>query len=75
MEERKSEKKLKIDLKLIKYFYVLLQTNISYFTSFMQRLNNLKIYKFLINIWFLKPNIKKSFYLLLFFNTKFINWE
>ena len=50
MEERKSEKKLKIDLKLIKYFYVLLQTNISYFTSSMQRLNNLKIYKFLINI-------------------------
>lgn len=30
MKERKSEKKLKIDLKLIKYFYVLVQT---YFNS------------------------------------------
>ena len=48
--ERKNERKIKkIDLNLINYFYILIQIHFIYFNFSMQILNNLKIYKFLIN--------------------------
>ena len=43
------KKNLKIDLKLINYFYTLLQTHLTYFPTFKERLNNLKLHKFLTN--------------------------
>ena len=38
--------KIKIDLNLINYFYILFQTYLIYFNFFISRLNNLKTYKF-----------------------------
>ena len=42
----KCEGKLKNDLK-INYFYMVLQTHLSYFITSILKLNNLKLYKFL----------------------------
>ena len=41
--------KIKKDLKLINYFYKLFQIYFTYFNFLILKLNNFKIYKFLIN--------------------------
>ena len=43
----KDLKKKKIDLNIINYFYIQLQTHFTYFNSL--RLNDLKLYEFSIN--------------------------
>ena len=61
-------KEIKNNLKSINYFYMLFQTNFTYFNSSIQRLNNLKIHEFLINFDYIlfsfifsmeKPNMRK----------------
>ena len=74
--ERKNERKIKkIDLNLINYFYILIQIHFIYFNFSMQILNNLKIYKFLINFNYIlfslvysieQLNMKISFFLIFF---------
>ena len=71
-EEMWKERKKKIEVN--KLFYIILQTHFIYFHLFL--LNNLKIYKFLINlnyIWFsfvffiVKPNMRKPFSVIYYF--------
>ena len=38
-----------MDIKSINYFDMLLQTHFTYFSSYIKKLNNLKIHKFLTN--------------------------
>ena len=65
--QRKENEEEKINLKLINYFYILFQIYLTYFL----RLNNFKIYKFLINFNYIlfftvKPK-KKIISLTIFF--------
>ena len=75
MEGKKNWEK-KIDLKLINYFHMVLQTHFIYLFFNIYKLNNFKIYKFVVNfhyIWFyfylfiLKPTLT-FFFLIIYGN-------
>ena len=46
IKKEKVKKNTKIDLNVINYFYKFFQTYFTYFSLLLERLNNLKIYKF-----------------------------
>ena len=66
IQGKKKLRKIKKNLKLINYFYMLLHTHFIYFNLSMQRLNNLKMHKFINNFncicfSFLFSLVRKSF--------------